>query len=175
MISVKEMESLVTYYGTMGYRGREESRTPARVQTRRETQEENKKQPQKLLLTWLVNEPKLFHKLDGIITPDDFLEPMYHSVAIMLYDQYEEDGYVTPARILNQFVDSEEQKQVAGMFNARLELAPSKEDNDKVITDIVKKVKNTSLDYKMGHENDIFEYQKLINEKADIMKLHISL
>jgi DNA primase len=100
---------------------------------------------------------------------------MYHSVAIMLFEQFEEEGMVTPARILNQFVDAEEQKQVAGMFNARLKMAPSKEDNDKVITDIVKKVKKTSLEYKMSHSNDILEWQELIKEKADIMKLHISL
>jgi DNA primase len=175
MASVKELQSLVNHYGTMGYQRAKEQRPKETRTTRREEQEESRKQPQKLLLTWLVNEPKLFSKLDGIIAPDDFIEPMYHSVAIMLFEQFEEEGMVTPARILNQFVDAEEQKQVAGMFNARLKMAPSKEDNDKVITDIVKKVKKTSLEYKMSHSNDILEWQELIKEKADIMKLHISL
>lgn len=38
-----------------------------------EAKEEKKKQPQKLLLTWMVNEPQLFDKLEGIIGPDDFM------------------------------------------------------------------------------------------------------
>ena len=137
--------------------------------------EESKKQPQKLLLTWLVNEPVLFQRLKGILTPDDFLEPMYHSVAMMLFGQYEEDGQVCPARIVNQFVDTEEQKQVAGLFNTTLKMAPMPEDNEKAVTDIVRKVKLASIEAKMSRSNDILEWQELIKEKADIMKLHISL
>ncbi|MDO4942525.1 MAG: DNA primase [Lachnospiraceae bacterium] len=175
MVSKKELESLVNHYGVLGYARKDERAAPVSRSGRNEAKEESKKQPQKLLLTWLVNEPVLFEKLQGVITPEDFLEPMYHSVAIMLFDQFETDGKVIPARIINQFVDAEEQKQVAGLFNARLKMAPLPEDNDKVITDIVRKVKLASLEYKMSHSNDILEWQQLIKEKTDIMKLHISL
>lgn len=174
-ISRKELEALVNRYGTVGYERREErTALPDRV-TRQEAKKESKKQPQKLLLTWLVNEPKLFDRIKGIISAEDFLEPLYHSVAIMLFEQYESEGKVTPARILNQFVDKEEQKQIAGILNTRLEVQLMPEDNEKAITDIVRKVKMASLESKMSRSNDILEWQQLIKEKADIMKLHISL
>ena len=175
LASRKELEQLVNHYGTLGISQKQESIKPVRQTSQKEMREESKKQPQKLLLTWLVNEPVLFQRLKGILTPDDFLEPMYHSVAMMLFGQYEEDGQVCPARIINQFVDTEEQKQVAGLFNTTLKMAPMPEDNEKAVTDIVRKVKLASIEAKMSRSNDILEWQELIKEKADIMKLHISL
>lgn len=175
LASRKELEQLVNHYGTLGISQKQESIKPVRQTSQKEMREESKKQPQKLLLTWLVNEPVLFQRLKGILTPDDFLEPMYHSVAMMLFGQYEEDGQVCPARIVNQFVDTEEQKQVAGLFNTTLKMAPMPEDNEKAVTDIVRKVKLASIEAKMSRSNDILEWQELIKEKADIMKLHISL
>ena len=72
-------------------------------------------------------------------------------------------------------MDTEEQKQVAGLFNTTLKMAPMPEDNEKAVTDIVRKVKLASIEAKMSRSNDILEWQELIKEKADIMKLHISL
>ncbi len=175
MASKKELAALVNQYGSLGYEKKETKLSSSGQKKRSETKEESKKQPQKLLLTWLVNEPGLFEKIKGIITPEDFLEPMYHSVAIMLFEQYEEEGRVKPAKIINQFVDAEEQKQVAGLFNTRLKMAPLPEDNGKAVTDIVRKVKMASIEYQMSHSNDILEWQRLIKEKTDMMKLHISL
>lgn len=175
MASKKELAALVNQYGSLGYEKKETKLSSSGQKKHSETKEESKKQPQKLLLTWLVNEPGLFEKIKGIITPEDFLEPMYHSVAIMLFEQYEEEGGVKPAKIINQFVDAEEQKQVAGLFNTRLKMEPLPEDNGKAVTDIVRKVKMASIEYQMSHSNDILEWQRLIKEKTDMMKLHISL
>ena len=54
-------------------------------------------------------------------------------------------------------------------------MAPLPEDNGKAVTDIVRKVKMASIEYQMSHSNDILEWQRLIKEKTDMMKLHISL
>ena len=78
MNMAKDLEDLVNYYGTSGYSSAQRQQTTPRQQERRlqvnEAKEEKKKQPQKLLLTWMVNEPQLFDKLEGIIGPDDFYE-----------------------------------------------------------------------------------------------------
>ena len=174
-ISQKELEELVNDYGTMEMRKRLQKAQEPKKTLRQEEKKEAKKQPQKLLLTWLVNKPKLFERIRGLITADDFLEPMYYSIATMLFQQYEESQKVYPAKIMDQFVDAEEHKQVAGILNATLSMEPRPEDNEKAITDIVRKVKLASLEYKMNHTNDILEWQQLIQEKAEIMKLHISL
>ena len=172
-MGVKELKDLVEYYGTSGYvqeKPKEQERRPAEVK-----REEKRQEPQKLLLTWLVNEPVLFQKLAGIIGPDDFIEPIYHGAAMLLFKEYERDGKVTPAKILNQYTDMEDQKKIAELFNTTLKLKPLPEDNDKALTDIVRKVKEDSIEHKMNESNDIMKWQELIQEKGRLAKLHISI
>ncbi|MBE5955505.1 MAG: DNA primase [Lachnospiraceae bacterium] len=176
-MGAKDLQKLVERYGTMaGFEKKAEEQQPAetREQIRRE-KDDAKKQPQKLLLTWYVNRPELFEKLKHIIGPDDFVENLYHSVAIMLFDQYAKDGRVTPAQIISQFPDTEEQSEVASLFNARLKVAPLPKDNEKVLTDIVKKVKSNSIEEEMNRSTDIVRWQELIQKKAELQRLHISL
>ena len=172
-MGVKELKDLVEYYGTSGYvqeKPKEQERRPAEVK-----KEEKRQEPQKLLLTWLVNEPVLFQKLAGIIGPDDFIEPIYHGAAMLLFEEYERDGKVTPAKILNQYTDMEDQNKIAELFNTTLKLKPLPEDNDKALTDIVRKVKEDSIEHKMNESNDIMKWQELIQEKGRLAKLHISI
>ena len=66
---------------------------------------------QKLMLTWLTSYPQIFDQIDRYISPEDFTKPLYHQVAEMLFEQHA-NGEVNPARLLNRFTDSEEQKEV---------------------------------------------------------------
>ena len=178
-IGAKDLEDLVNYYGTSGYSSAQRQQTTPRQQERRlqvnEAKEEKKKQPQKLLLTWMVNEPQLFDKLEGIIGPDDFYEQMYHGVALLLFKQYEEEKAVIPGKILNQYTDLEDQKKIAELFNTTLKISPLAEDRDKALNDIVRRVKEDSIEQQMNATNDILRWQDLIKEKANLAKLHISL
>jgi len=172
-MGIKELKDLVEYYGTSGYvqeKPKKQERRPSEVK-----KEEKRQEPQKLLLTWLVNEPVLFQKLAGIIGPDDFIEPIYHGAAMLLFEEYERDGKVMPAKILNQYTDMEDQKKIAELFNTTLKLKPLPEDNDKALTDIVRKVKVDSIEHKMNESNDIMKWQELIQEKGRLAKLHISI
>ena len=176
-MSAKELQKLVERYGTMATfeRKQEEEQKPEQREKIKKDREDAKRQPQKLLLTWYVNRPELFDKLKAYIGPDDFIEPLYHSVAIMLFDQYEKEGKVTPAQIISQFPEPADQSEVASLFNARLKVAPLPKDNEKVLTDIVKKVKNHSIEEEMNRSTDIVKWQELIQKKAELQKLHISL
>ena len=178
-IGAKDLEDLVNYYGTSGYSSAQRQQTTPRQQERRlqvnEAKEEKKKQPQKLLLTWMVNEPHLFDKLEGIIGPDDFYEQIYHGVALLLFKQYEEEKAVIPGKILNQYTDLEDQKKIAELFNTTLTISPFAEDRDKALNDIVRRVKEDSIEQQMNATNDILRWQDLIKEKANLAKLHISL
>ena len=178
-IGAKDLEDLVNYYGTSGYSSAQRQQTTPRQQERRlqvnEAKEEKKKQPQKLLLTWMVNEPQLFDKLEGIIGPDDFYEQIYHGVALLLFKQYEEEKAVIPGKILNQYTDLEDQKKIVELFNTTLKISPLAEDRDKALNDIVRRVKEDSIEQQMNATNDILRWQDLIKEKANLAKLHISL
>lgn len=178
-IDAKDLEELVNYYGTSSYATAQRQQNTPRQSERRlqqsEAKEEKRKQPQKLLLTWMVNEPQLFEKLDGIIGPDDFYEQIYHGVALLLFKQYAEEGAVIPGKILNQYTDLEDQKKIAELFNTTLKISPSPEDRDKALNDIVRRVKEDSIEQQMNATNDILKWQDLIREKANLAKLHISL
>ncbi len=143
---------------------------------RQERTEERKQQPQRLLLTWLVNCPtELFPQLRGRIGPEDFTDTFCQDLARQLFQQYEQDGSVQPAKIINQFEDVEEQTRVASILQTELKMAPSPEDNSIVITEIVRKVKEESLQYQLAHLQDYSKLQDIIKQKSEIPNWNISL
>ena len=113
---------------------------------RKKEKEDGTRQSQRLLLTWLIENPKLFDKIEGIITPDDFREDLYHQVAQMVFDGHAR-GDVNPAGILNHFINDEEQyKEVAALFNASLKESLNNEEQKKAFSETVIKVRKHSLD-----------------------------
>ncbi len=137
--------------------------------------EQRKQQPQRLLLTWLVNYPsQMFPQLEGKITPEDFTEPLLHELATELYGQYEATGTVNPAILINRYEDAEEQTKVAAILQTTLTLAPSEEDNSKVVTEIVQKVKTESIQYQMAHLNDLSKLQEIMQVRGQIPTWNIS-
>lgn len=133
------------------------------------------KQSQKILLTWLMEEPSLFEKIKGIITADDFKDEMYHKVAKLVFQQFEENGKVLPAAILNQFSSKEEQNEIAALFNTGLDGEINHIEKEKAFNDTIYKVKKFSLDYDSRHATDMAQLQRIISEQANLQKLHISL
>ena len=143
---------------------------------RRERLEERKQQPQRLLLTWLVNYPaQLFPQLREKITPEDFVDEPYHRLAEQLFEQYETTGTVNPALLINQYEDMEEQMRVASVLQTTLQIEPSPEDNSLIITEIVQKVKEESIKNQLAHLQDYSKLQDLISQRGQIPNWNISL
>lgn len=143
---------------------------------RRERIEERRQQPQKLLLTWLVNYPtQLFPQLQGKIVPEDFTDELYRQLAQQLFQQYEMDGTVNPAQLINQYENMEEQMRVASILQTTLQIEPSPEDNSQVITEIVQKVKEESIKTQLAHLQDYAKLQDLIRQRGEIPNWNISL
>lgn len=137
--------------------------------------EEGSRQSQRLLLTWLIENPGLFEKTAGVISADDFIEPLYHKVAEMVYDSYHQ-GKVNPAAILNHFInDEEEYREVALLFHASLKESLSNEEQKKAFLETVVKVKKNRLDRDSRQAKDIGELQRIIQEQAALRSLNISL
>ena len=137
--------------------------------------DEGNRQSQRLLLTWLIENPGLFDRIQGIITADDFVEPLYHQVAQMVFQGHEENA-LNPAGILNHFINDEEQyREVAALFNASLKESLSNEEQKKAFSETVMKVKKNSLDAASRHAGSIEELQRIIQAQAALRSLHISL
>lgn len=63
----------------------------------------------------------------------------------MLFAQLEK-GELNPARIISSFEDSEDQNKAASLFNARLKRLETKEEQEKAVSETLRKVKKYSLD-----------------------------
>ena len=128
-------------------------------------------QAQKLMLTWIVTYPKIFDKVAQYLTPEDFVIPLYREVAQMLFSQREE-GEVNPARLLNSFTDSEEQREVASLFNATIHLETPKE-QDQAFADTLLRIKTESLAERNRNWNptDMAGFQEIIKAKKELEEL----
>ena len=136
---------------------------------------------QKLMLTWLVTYPGIFEEAEKYLSPSDFVVPLYRQVAEMLFAQRKE-GEVNPARLLNVFTDSEEQREVASLFNATIHLETPEEQN-RAFLDALLRIKEESLAEKNKNwdPTDMQALQELIQAKKELEdlgrnghKLHIS-
>ncbi len=152
--------------------------TPAehRLQPKTGSQEKKKKdtasaQAQKLMLTWLVSYPKVFDKVTQYLSPEDFTVPLYREVAEMLFEQKKEES-VNPARLLNSFPDSEEQREVASLFNATIHLETPKE-QEQAFADTLLRIKKESLAEKNRNWDpaDLQGLQDLVKAKKELEEL----
>ena len=142
---------------------------------RKKDKEEGIRQSERLLLTWLIEEPGLFDKIKGIIGPEDFVKPLYREAAEEVFKAHE-TGEVNPAAILNHFIDDEgSYKEVAALFNATLEESLNNEEQKKAFSETVKRVKKSSLDDRIRKAADLDQLQRLIREQSGLASLHISL
>lgn len=130
---------------------------------------------QKLFLTWLIEDPSLYDKIKDYIDEDDFEDPLYHKTATLVFQELKVTGQVTPARILNQFEDVEEQKTAASLFNTKLKTDDDPAIREKALNETVKRIKKNSLELKSRSVREISDLQKIIQEKAKLQKLYISL
>ncbi|MBQ4530423.1 MAG: DNA primase [Lachnospiraceae bacterium] len=176
-IGTSNLEGLVNKFG-LQMDSSTEKRQPMQSSKRQETinaMEES----QKLLLTWLIEKPQIYLQIKEHITPEDFQEGVYKTVALHLYKQLEEQA-LNPAQILNIFQNQEEQNKAAALFNTKLNYLETKQEQEKALKDIVLKVKKSSIDYatKNLDPSDMAGLQKILAGKSmiqELEKLHISL
>lgn len=154
------------------YQQQEREEMPAK---KRVEKEDSVLTAQKFFLTWLIEEPSIYDKTKDYINEDDFVEPLYHHVAALVFEELRATGQVMPARILNQFEDVEEQKTAASLFNTRLKTDDDPAAREKALNETVKRIKKNSLELKSRSVREIADLQKIIKEKAQLQKLYISL
>ncbi|EOS40729.1 DNA primase [Lachnospiraceae bacterium 29-91] len=134
---------------------------------------------QKVLLTWMIDDPRLFGIISSLISPGDFTQPQYRTVAELLYEQYRA-GSLNPAKIINHFTEEEEHREAAALFNTRIGRLTTPEEKVRAIKDSLLRVKSNSIDVRMKNlePTDMAGLQHLMEEKrrlGELEKLHISL
>lgn len=133
-------------------------------------------QAQALLLSWMAGEPGIIEKIKDIISTEDFFEEPYRRLAELIFSQYENEGTVVPAKILNNFQNAEEQTVVANILSRNIpDDKRDMNEKEKVLNEIVKRIRKQSIDRMTRNVTKLEELQNLMIMRADLQKLHISL
>ncbi len=176
-VSAQSLQKLVTKEAVRTGMAKPVSR-PKVAGEKKEEKEDGRKTAQKVLLTWMIDDARVFQLVRGIVTPEDFTESLYEAVARMLYGQYE-DGNLNPARILNHFQEEGEHREVASLFHTRIRELTTGQEKERALKETIWRVKENSIDVRLKglHPTDMAGLQRLTNEKRnlpEIEKLHIS-
>ena len=176
-IGTDNLRKLVIGYASQTGLARPIERPKSGVQQKNSPRESRKKS-QRLLLTWLTDEPGVYQKIKRYISPEDFTEDLYKQVAARLFADLDKGNY-NPAGIISMFTDEEEQREAASLFNTNLPALETKQEKDKAFHDILLAVKRSSYEYytsKLGTDvnalKQVIEGKKALEELA---KAHISL
>jgi DNA primase len=170
-IAVDDLRRLVSSVASQGGLVRKVERPKSGIQQKR-SPEDGAKKNQRLLLTWLTDEPQIFSKVTRWITPEDFSDDLYRNVAKELFMGME-SGNFSPAAILDRFTDEDEHRQVAEMFNTNLIEIETKEQRKKAFHDIIYGVKAAGYDRQKKElkPDDPDFLTKTIQGKKDLEKL----
>ncbi|MEY8390242.1 DNA primase [Lachnospiraceae bacterium 45-W7] len=168
----ENLRKLVRHQGTRVGITRENRPLKSGVQEKKK-KENGMKQSQKLMLTWLIEEPLLFEKIKPYLEPEDFTEALYRQAAEILFVQYQE-GKLNPAGIVSMFTDEEQQREIAALFNARLKEVITPEEKQKAVKETLIRIKENSISYRSKHLNptDLEGLQKLVTDKKNMQKLY---
>ncbi|MCR5144198.1 MAG: DNA primase [Lachnospiraceae bacterium] len=175
--NLRQMVNNIGVRQGMGSRIRDDEVEPARklksgVQ-KKISKEEGMKTSQRLMLTWLVEKPELYHIIKQYISPEDFTEGIYAQVAEILFQQFEESGMANPARIVSMFAGNDEESQVAEIFNTNINGIEGQHDWEKAIKETLIRIKENSLEQRKNamDPNDLDAYNYIITTKKKIQEM----
>ncbi|HBA69366.1 MAG TPA: DNA primase, partial [Lachnospiraceae bacterium] len=111
--------------------------------------EENKRKAQRLLITWISDEPGIYPKVAEYIAAEDFTDELYRKVVDKLFEGLSK-GEFNPGSLISMFQDEEEQREVAALFHTKLDELRTKQEREKALHDIIYTVKRNSYEYYSG-------------------------
>ena len=158
---------------------------------------------QKVLLTWLVDEPSLYGKIKDYISVDDFSEGIYRKAAERLMQALENGEVPNPGALMTSLqaseeTNEEEQLEIASLFctkitdklsrmkgtaevdlDAQAKIFDSVSAKGRALSDILVTVKRATMQRVTDHANaDPEAFKKIVSIKKTIEKIqktHISL
>lgn len=177
-IDKTSLKEAVTAYGTKNA-GKVDN-TVFRQQERRGSPEEEKEKQQlkseRVLITWLINDNRIIPAIEEALTSEHFADPVYSNVVQMIYDQYNADGKVEPAVIMNHFQSIEEHEKVSSIMQQDFGVEVTADERSRALTDLVKRIRKKNIQKKLeGAGNDLGLIKQLMDEKKSIEKLKINI
>ncbi|SET06869.1 DNA primase [Pseudobutyrivibrio sp. C4] len=126
------------------------------------------KMSQRLLLTWLVEDTSIYGKIQEYVTPDDFEEGVYKQVAAEVFKYISEGNTVDTARIVDLFMEDEDRRVVAALFNTTVGELTDNTDLSKALKETLLRIKKHSLELAQKNGADL---KSLVEGKKKLQRL----
>ena len=145
-----------------------ESYRPPRSGAARREKQDGFVTTQRLMLTYLANEPEAYAQTKDLITEEDFTDPLCARVAKELYRQLR-GGRVSEAELITAFPDSEEQRAVVEIFHTSIPVN-SQAELDRAFTDTVIRLLSSGNDARLMSSDltDMGVFQRYIETKQKL-------
>ena len=129
------------------------------------------KKSQRMLLTWLTEYQGFYQTVKAYIRPEDFTTDFYREVAGLLFEQLE-NGQLEPAKIIDHFMDQEEQREAAELFHTKVPVE-SETELKKAMKETVKKVMEAGLGQRNARldTTDMAALQQMLEAKRRLQNL----
>ncbi len=136
----------------------------------REKPEDGALKAQRMLLTWLTEQPQIYDEIRDYLGVNDFSEPVYCRVAELLFEQLQ-TGKADPAGILSRFEDEEMQDMAAGVFHTPLSDVETVKEKEKALKELLILVRTNSV----KRMDDISQMIALKKQTEEIAKITLHL
>ena len=135
------------------------------------TRDDGIKKSQRMLLTWLTEYQGFYQTVKSYIRPEDFTTDFYREVAGLLFEQLE-NGQLEPAKIIDHFMDQEEQREAAELFHTEVPVE-SEAELKKAMKETVKKVMEAGLEQRNARldTTDMAALQQMLEAKRRLQNL----
>ena len=144
-----------------------------------------------MLLSYLVAYPAVYKQIEGLVDTSDFTEPGYKELAAMIFERLKNNAPVNPSELTNHFIarhpdetvgqssgqseEGQEYQIISEIFHSGLGESVSKEETEKIFTDLVRKVKSDSLRMMGRDTSDLAAFQEIVKMQERLRRLRISL
>ncbi len=174
-LSYEELSDMVNRIGKhLG--GLTRAPAPTKPISQRKRPEDLSLRSQRLLITFMSSEERMFLAVRRYVEPEEFTDPLCRKVAELLEEQ-QKKGHLNPAALFQYFTEEEDQQNLSAMLHGTPLALSGKEEEKKALQETILRVKQSSIAYQMTHmdPNNVEMLQKIIQKRREIEKLHISL
>ncbi|SEA23023.1 DNA primase [Pseudobutyrivibrio sp. ACV-2] len=154
--------------GQSGITAKRDSGAQAEQKRGIKPKDDGMKMSQRLLLTWLVENQSIYPKVKPYINIDDFEDGVYRTVATEVFKYCDDNSPVDTARIVDLFMEDEDRKTVAALFNTTVGELTGNSDLSKALKETLLRIKKHSLERAQKGGTDL---QSLLAGKRTLQQL----
>ena len=175
-LTYQELTRMVSQVGEHLGEIQREDKPLAPLSQRRKKTEDRSLRPQKLLLSWMSSDLKLYRNIVRYVEPEDFTDPFCRRVAELLSVQAGE-GKLNPAALFQQFTEEEDQQKLAELLEQSIPSLSGRGGEEKALQETILRVKQNSISWQTEHMDpgDMDKLREIVQKRRDMEKLHISL